>query len=56
VQVDYTPKGDYTEINGLKTYFSGDKDSKQAVLIVYDVFGFKPQIHQGQSPFDNQLD
>lgn len=53
VQAEYTNKGEYTEINGLKTYVTGDKDSKQAILIVYDVFGFKPQIHQG--PFSSHL-
>ncbi|KAI9632341.1 Alpha/Beta hydrolase protein [Dioszegia hungarica] len=47
VQAEYTPKGSYSDFTGLKTYITGEKDAKQAVLIVYDVFGFSPQILQG---------
>ena len=47
VQAEYTPKGSYSDFTGLKTYITGEEDAKQAVLIVYDVFGFSPQILQG---------
>lgn len=47
MQADYTPVGSYSDKNGLKTYFTGEKDSKKAILLVYDVFGFGPQILQG---------
>ena len=43
----YKPKGDYITINGLKTYATGPKDAKSAILVVYDIFGFFPQTLQG---------
>jgi hypothetical protein len=48
VEAEYTPKGSYAELEGLKTYFSGPEDAKSAILMVYDVFGFSPQIVQGE--------
>jgi hypothetical protein len=47
VQEDYTPKGDYTEFDGMKTYITGPADSKRALLFVYDVFGLASQTLQG---------
>ncbi|WWC69010.1 uncharacterized protein I206_102946 [Kwoniella pini CBS 10737] len=47
VQAEYSPKGSYSTINGLKTYSVGPEDAKVAVVIVYDVFGYSPQILQG---------
>lgn len=47
IQAEYTPKGTYSDIDGLKTYVSGPEDAKAAILIIYDVFGFSPQIIQG---------
>ncbi|ODN84793.1 hypothetical protein L202_00664 [Cryptococcus amylolentus CBS 6039] len=47
VQAEYTPKGTYTTSNGLKTYVTGPEDAKAAVLYIYDIFGFSPQILQG---------
>ncbi|AAW45144.2 conserved hypothetical protein [Cryptococcus deneoformans JEC21] len=47
VQAEYTPKGSYTTFNDLKTYAVGPEDVKVAVLVVYDVFAFSPQILQG---------
>ncbi|KAL1410188.1 hypothetical protein Q8F55_004193 [Vanrija albida] len=44
---EYTPKGEYAELAGLKTYFTGPEDTGKAVLITYDVFGFTPQALQG---------
>lgn len=47
IQAEYTPKGSYSDFEGFKTYLSGPEDAKAAVLMVYDVFGFSPQIIQG---------
>ncbi|EIW69118.1 hypothetical protein TREMEDRAFT_39389 [Tremella mesenterica DSM 1558] len=48
-EAEYTPKGSYETLAGLKTYVVGpDLDkAKGAVLCVYDIFGFSPQILQG---------
>ncbi|WOO78917.1 putative AIM2 family protein [Vanrija pseudolonga] len=46
-QAEYTPKGEYADFNGLKTYWTGPTDTGKAVLYVYDVFGFSPQALQG---------
>ncbi|WVQ94440.1 hypothetical protein IAU59_001519 [Kwoniella sp. CBS 9459] len=47
VQAEYTPKGSYITHGDLKTYAVGPEDAKAAVLIVYDIFGYSPQILQG---------
>ncbi|KAH8717069.1 hypothetical protein GQ44DRAFT_712818 [Phaeosphaeriaceae sp. PMI808] len=47
VDKNYQPKGDYIEVDGLKTYATGPKDSKQGILAVYDIFGFFNQTLQG---------
>lgn len=47
VAKDYTPKGEYITVNGLKTYATGPKDAKRALLVVYDIFGFFSQTLQG---------
>ncbi|WWC87499.1 uncharacterized protein L201_002389 [Kwoniella dendrophila CBS 6074] len=47
VQAEYEPKGSYSEINGFKTYAVGPENAKVAVVSVYDVFGYLPQILQG---------
>jgi hypothetical protein len=43
----YEAKGTYTTIDGMKTYTTGPKDAKKALLVVYDIFGFKDQTLQG---------
>ncbi|KAI9656671.1 MAG: hypothetical protein M1831_004581 [Alyxoria varia] len=43
----YKPKGDYITVDGMKTYTTGPKTAKQAILVVYDIFGFFPQTLQG---------
>lgn len=43
----YSPKGDYMTVEGMKTYATGPKDAKSALLVVYDIFGFFPQTIQG---------
>ena len=49
MSAEYEPKGTYEDLAGLKTYTIGpDKgEAKAAVLVIYDVFGFSPQIVQG---------
>ncbi|KAK8861359.1 hypothetical protein IAR55_002178 [Kwoniella newhampshirensis] len=47
VTAEYTPKGSWTELNGLKTYVTGPEDAKTSLLFLYDIFGFGPQILQG---------
>jgi hypothetical protein len=43
----YKEKGEFITINGMKTYATGPKDAKSALLVVYDIFGFFPQTLQG---------
>jgi len=43
----YEPKGKYVTLNGLKTYTTGPSTAKQAILVIYDIFGFFPQTIQG---------
>lgn len=43
----YKEKGEWITINGMKTYATGPKDAKSALLVVYDIFGFFPQTLQG---------
>jgi len=47
VSKDYSPKGEYIQADGLKTYATGPKEAKQGILVVYDVFGFFNQTVQG---------
>jgi len=47
VSEGYTGKGDHITIDGMKTYATGPKDAKRAILVVYDIFGFFPQTIQG---------
>ncbi|KAL9108038.1 MAG: hypothetical protein Q9227_007144 [Pyrenula ochraceoflavens] len=43
----YNPKGKYTKLDGLDTYTTGPSTAKDAILVIYDIFGFKDQILQG---------
>jgi dienelactone hydrolase len=36
---DYTLKGTYTTLSGLKTYVTGASTSTTGVMIIYDIFG-----------------
>jgi len=47
VQVDYKAKGQYIDVDGIKTYATGPADAKRAILIVYDIFGYYAQTLQG---------
>ncbi|WPG97555.1 putative aim2 family protein c30d10.14 [Acrodontium crateriforme] len=37
--IEYTPKGEYITIQGMRTYATGPKDAKVALLYIYDIFG-----------------
>ncbi|PVH89428.1 hypothetical protein DL98DRAFT_580127 [Cadophora sp. DSE1049] len=43
----YVEKGKWEDIGGLKTYIIGPSDTKSAIIDIYDIFGFAPQIIQG---------
>ncbi|KZT57047.1 hypothetical protein CALCODRAFT_496717 [Calocera cornea HHB12733] len=47
VEAEYTPKGEYINVAGYKSYTVGNKASKVAIISVMDVFGFAPQTVQG---------
>jgi dienelactone hydrolase len=40
-------KGAWTEVDGMKTYVTGQPEAKEAILVIYDIFGFFPQTLQG---------
>lgn len=43
----YEAKGKYETIGGLKSYTTGPDDATKAVVMIYDIFGFKDQTIQG---------
>ncbi|PWZ00539.1 alpha/beta-hydrolase [Testicularia cyperi] len=47
VQSDYSPKGTTEKLGGLDVYAIGPKDSKKAIVVVYDIFGYWPTTKQG---------
>ncbi|CBJ30749.1 conserved unknown protein [Ectocarpus siliculosus] len=44
VACDYTPKGTISKIGDVDTYFVGS--GPKALVVVYDIFGFSPQLKQ----------
>ncbi|KAJ5282002.1 hypothetical protein N7478_007374 [Penicillium angulare] len=44
---EYTPKGRYEVLAGLKTYITGDSNSNIGLVDVYDIFGLASQTLQG---------
>ncbi|KAB8336769.1 hypothetical protein FH972_021078 [Carpinus fangiana] len=44
---NYSAKGKYTTVDGLRTYQTGPAGAKKAILLIYDIFGFFPQTLQG---------
>ena len=44
---NYKEKGQWTIIDGMKTYVTGSPSAKPALLVVYDILGFFPQTLQG---------
>ncbi|OJJ66014.1 hypothetical protein ASPBRDRAFT_666603, partial [Aspergillus brasiliensis CBS 101740] len=47
VRAEYSPIGTYETLGDLKTYKIGPVNATAAILIVYNIFGFCPQILQG---------
>ncbi|KAJ9137283.1 Dienelactone hydrolase family protein [Pleurostoma richardsiae] len=47
VSAEYTPKGRWDTVAGLKTYITGPEDATSAIIDIYDVFGPAPQTLQG---------
>ncbi|EJU05531.1 dienelactone hydrolase [Dacryopinax primogenitus] len=45
-EAEYTPKGEYVDVAGFKSYTIGDKNSKTVIISVMDVFGFSAQTVQ----------
>jgi len=43
----YQQKGEYIQVEGMKTYATGPKNAKTGILVIYDIFGFFPQTIQG---------
>jgi dienelactone hydrolase len=43
----YMSKGKYIDVAGLQTYVTGNDNADTAILVIYDIFGFFPQIIQG---------
>jgi len=44
---NYTPRGTYTEFNGLRTYVSGPETATRGIFINYDIFGLYIQSIRG---------
>jgi len=47
VEAEYEPKGKYIEVADLKSYTTGNAESKTVIISIMDVFGFAPQTVQG---------
>jgi len=47
VSTGYQKKGEYTTIDGLKTYVTGPSNASKALLFIYDIFGYFDQTLQG---------
>lgn len=47
IEVDYTPKGSYITVQGMKTYKTGPSDASTAILLIGDIFGGGSQVLQG---------
>jgi len=43
----YETKGKYIQVDGLKTYATGDSSAKHGIFVVFDIFGFFSQTLQG---------
>ncbi|KAI9733472.1 MAG: hypothetical protein M1818_007220 [Claussenomyces sp. TS43310] len=52
---EYTAKGNYETLHGLKTYITGASSSTRGLVFVYDVFGFAPQTLQGADRLADSL-
>ncbi|CAD6574671.1 MAG: hypothetical protein TREMPRED_001196 [Tremellales sp. Tagirdzhanova-0007] len=54
VQAEYSPKGSYSDVGGLNSYVVGPENAESAILYIYDVFGFSPQVLQGADMLASQ--
>lgn len=52
---DYSPKGTWDTVSGLKTYITGPSDAKRAIVFIYDIFGPAPQTLQGADRLADSL-
>ncbi|EGP87715.1 unnamed protein product [Zymoseptoria tritici ST99CH_1A5] len=43
----YKEKGEFSQVQGMKTYGTGSSDATTGILVIYDIFGFFPQTLQG---------
>lgn len=50
VSIDYTPQGSVQELGGVPCYVTGD--SEVAIVGIYDIFGFSPQVGAHHSSND----
>ena len=50
----YKEKGEYITVQGMKTYTTGPKDAKKAILVLFDIFG-QVLPAQLQRRFSNKL-
>ncbi|KAK9446993.1 Alpha/Beta hydrolase protein [Limtongia smithiae] len=44
---EYTPKGNFTTVEGREVYFVGNIKASYAVICIYDIFGMHPNTFQG---------
>ncbi|KAI0123295.1 dienelactone hydrolase family protein [Xylariales sp. AK1849] len=54
--LDYSPKGTWDTVAGLKTYITGPSNPSKAIILVYDIFGPSPQTLQGADRLFASLD
>lgn len=47
VEDGYKEKGEYSTLDGLKTYITGPSSADTGILVIYDIFGYFPQTLQG---------
>ncbi|KAJ5690924.1 alpha/beta-hydrolase [Penicillium malachiteum] len=52
---EYTPKGQYEILAGLRTYVTGNQTSTAGIVDIYDIFGLASQTIQGADLLAQQL-
>ncbi|KAF7320040.1 Dienelactone hydrolase family protein [Mycena kentingensis (nom. inval.)] len=56
VNSDYTPKGSFKSVGGFNKVYVTGAGSTNAIVCVYDIFGFFPQTQQGADVLASSLD
>ncbi|CAG8665541.1 5253_t:CDS:2 [Ambispora leptoticha] len=56
VKSNYEPKGEYIQLDDIKVYTIGPKDAKNAVIIVYDIYGLHQNVLQTADILAEQLE